>query len=388
MSESKHPTPQQQELIWRALSGLAGLVLVLLVLAGLGLVLYGVLFFQNVLIPLALAAVIAFMLDPLVEWLMRWGMSRNAAVVYVFLLVAVLFIGLVAFVLPRLYLEVVRISYLFPNLINWIELKWKLIYERHHGSNWWVQGDEVMNWLREKGPVFAKEAAQWLWQGVDRLFSAVSLLIGLAVVPLYVFYFLFEKPAIKANWRRYIPLRKSRLRDETVDILSEIRKYLEAFFHGQLINAVVLGTCATIGLSLAGVNSALLLGVMTGMLSLIPYLGVIASAGTAITVAYFQAGCWWWGFKEPGNWWFVLVVGAIYGLVHWCESWFITPRIQGKYTGLHPMTIIVSVLAWSLVLGGVLGALLAVPLTASLKVLMFRYVWGEDISQKQNQEKS
>jgi predicted PurR-regulated permease PerM len=161
-----------------------------------------------------------------------------------------------------------------------------------------------------------------------------------------------------------------------------VRHYLAAFFRGQLLNSLVLGMLATIGLSIAGVNYALLIGVMTCVLSLIPYLGVFLSGAAAVTVAYFQGGCWWWKF-EAGNWGYALVVMGIYVLVQQCEAWFITPKIQGKYTGLHPMTIIVSLLAWSVLLGGVLGALLAVPLTAILKVLMFRYVWGEDISHPQ-----
>jgi len=384
MSDSQYPTPFQREVLWKALTGLAVLVIVLLGLGVMSLLLYAVVFFQTVLIPLAIAALLAFIFDPIVEWLIRRGNSRTSAVAYVFVISGILTVGIIGFIIPMIYVETVRLIEGFPVFIQWIGQKWQLIYVRYHGSGWWIDGNQAVSWLQEKGPVFAKEVLLWAWSGVDRVLSAFSLVIGLIVIPIYVFYFLTLKPRIQQNWRKYIPLRKSKFREEVTEILIEVRNYLTAFFRGQLINSLVLGVLATIGLTLAGVNYALLLGVMTGVLSLIPYLGVFLSGTAAVTIAYFQAGSWWWKF-EGGNWGYSLVVLGIYVLVHQCEAWFITPKIQGKYTGLHPMTIIVSLLAWSVLLGGVLGALLAVPLTAVLKVLMFRYVWGEDIAHKNNQ---
>ena len=379
----EYPTPRQRELLWKALTGLAMVVFVGLGLGIFQLILGAIVFLQSVIIPLVVAALIAFVLDPVVEYLIRRGNSRTSAVVYVFVVAGILVIGVVAFIVPMIYVEFTRMMEGFPVFVMWIGQKWQSLYVRYHGAGWWIDGDQVVALLQEKGPAFVKEALLWIWKGVDRVLSAFSLVIGLVVIPIYAYYLLTLKPRIQQNWRKYIPLRKSKFREEVAEILVEVRVYLAAFFRGQLINSLVLGLFATVGLSLAGVHYALLLGVMTGILSLIPYLGVFLSGATAVGLAYFQNGCWWWKF-ESGNWGYALVVLGIYVLVQQCEAWFITPRIQGKYTGLHPMTIIVSLLVWSVVLGGVLGALLAVPLTAVLKVLMFRYVWGEDISHSHN----
>ena len=382
MSDEHYPTPRQKELLWKALTGLAMVVLIGLGFGIFRLILGAIVFLQSVIIPLVIAALIAFILDPCVEYFIRRGNSRTSAVAYVFMVAGIFVVGVVAFIVPMIYVELTRLMEGFPIFVKWIGQKWQELYVRYHGAGWWIDGNQAVAWLQEKGPVFAKEVFLWIWKGIDRVLSAFSLVIGLVVVPIYAYYFLTLKPRIQQNWRKYIPLRKSRFREEVTEILIDVRHYLAAFFRGQLINSLVLGVLATIGLTLAGVNYALLLGVMTGILSLIPYLGVFLSGTTAVTIAYFQGGCWWWKF-EPGNWGYALVVLGIYVLVQQCEAWFITPRIQGKYTGLHPMTIIVSLLAWSVLLGGVLGALLAVPLTAVLKVLMFRYVWGGDISQSQ-----
>lgn len=381
MSENL-PTAQQKEIIWKALASLAAFWLVVLGLGILGLILYGIVFFQSVLIPLAIAALLAFILDPVVEWLIRHDYSRRRSVGYVFILMGILAIGVIGFIVPTIYVEFTRMMAGFPIFVQWIGTKWQSLYVQYRGAGWWIDGNQVVAFLQDKGPAFIKEALLWMWGGIDRVLSAFSLVIGLAVIPVYVFYFLTLKPRIQQNWRKYIPLRKSKIREELAEILVEVRHYLAAFFRGQLMNSLVLGLLATLGLSIAGVNYAVLLGIMTGVLSLIPYLGVFLAGTIALTVAYFQGGCWWWKF-DPGNWGYVTLVFGIYLLVNQCEAWFITPKIQGKYTGLHPMTIIVSLLAWSVLLGGVLGALMAVPLTAVLKVLMFRYVWGEDISQSQ-----
>jgi predicted PurR-regulated permease PerM len=106
---------------------------------------------------------------------------------------------------------------------------------------------------------------------------------------------------------------------------------------------------------------------IAGTLSIVPYLGVVSSLVPALLVAYSQTN---------GNWGYVLLTAGVFCVVQLCEGMFISPKIMGDRTGLHPLTIIVSILVWSILLGGLLGAILAVPLTATLKVLLNRYVWS------------
>jgi predicted PurR-regulated permease PerM len=155
------------------------------------------------------------------------------------------------------------------------------------------------------------------------------------------------------------------LRDEVILVLSEINKYLVVFFRGQVLIGACIGTLTAFGLTVIGLKYGLLLGLMCGALSLIPYLGVVSSLLPSLVVAWTQTGSW----KLP-----VLVLG-VFAIVQACEGLFISPKILGDKTGLHPLTIILAILLWSLVLPGLLGAILAVPLTATLRVLMHRYVW-------------
>jgi len=125
---------------------------------------------------------------------------------------------------------------------------------------------------------------------------------------------------------------------------------------------------AIVGLSLfvfVRLDFSFLIGLMVGILCLIPYLGMILCIFPAVLIALAQYG----------DLWHPTLVLIVFIVAHNLDGIFISPKIIGNSVGLHPMTVITSVFAWTLVLGGLLGALLAVPLTATLKVLLRRYFW-------------
>jgi predicted PurR-regulated permease PerM len=109
-------------------------------------------------------------------------------------------------------------------------------------------------------------------------------------------------------------------------------------------------------------------------MGLIPYLGITLCWIPAVIIASVQDGSWL--VPAGAAWWvFPLIVTGIFVAVQQVDGLFITPKIVGESVGLHPMTVIVSVFVWSLLMGGLLGAILAVPMTATVKVLLRRYVW-------------
>ena len=128
-----------------------------------------------------------------------------------------------------------------------------------------------------------------------------------------------------------------------------------------LIDGLLIGTA----LLVMGLNFALLIGLGVAVLALIPYVGLTICWIPAVLIAVAQFGDW----THP------LIVTAIFVAMSNIESFFIAPRVVGGSVSLHPLTVILSVLIWSLVLGVLLGSLLAVPLTATIKVLLQRYVW-------------
>jgi predicted PurR-regulated permease PerM len=192
-----------------------------------------------------------------------------------------------------------------------------------------------------------------------------GLLLSLVLVPIVLFFFLKDSAEIAENWSRYLPLRASPLKSEIVSLVGEINSYLISFFRGQLLVSLIDGVLIAVALLVMGLDFAILIGVMVGLLGIIPYLGMMICYIPAVIIAAAQYGDW----MHP------LIVTAIFILANNLEGIFIAPKIVGESVGLHPLTVIVSVLAWSLILGGLLGALLAVPLTATIKVLLKRYFW-------------
>jgi predicted PurR-regulated permease PerM len=181
----------------------------------------------------------------------------------------------------------------------------------------------------------------------------------------YTFYFLLEKHAISSRWTDYLPVTDSRFKNELVFVLNSINNYLIAFFRGQVLVALCDGILYGLGFLLIGLPYALLIGFMAIFLTMIPFLGAIITCVTALAIALVQFGNW----SKP------LLVLVVFGCVQGMEGLFISPRIMGGRVGLHPVTIIIAVMAGTTLLGGLLGGILAIPLTAALRVVMFRYIW-------------
>jgi predicted PurR-regulated permease PerM len=229
-------------------------------------------------------------------------------------------------------------------------------------------------WVQTTLPVVFKNIWYFITSSVGGFLGVFGFLLSMIIVPVYLWYFLIESPNIAASWGDYVPLTKSAFKDEVVSALGEINGYLIAFFRGQLVVSLINGTATGLGLMIVGLDFGVLIGLLLCVLGIIPYLGIILCWVPAVVIASVQGGAGTWIPGDP--WWvFPLVVTGIFVVVQQIDGLFITPKIVGESVGLHPMTVIVSVFVWSLLMGGLLGAILAVPLTATLKVLLKRYVW-------------
>jgi predicted PurR-regulated permease PerM len=226
--------------------------------------------------------------------------------------------------------------------------------------------------LQRALPTLAEKLWDILKKSIGGFLGITGFLLSLILVPIYLFFLLKEKPRIEKRWKDYLPLRASPFKDEVAEVLSEINKYITAYFRGQLLVCVVDGILIGTALTLLGLNFAPLIGAMVVVLTMVPYLGIIICWVPAVLIAAFQWGDW----AHP------IGVTLIFIVIQNLEGIFYAPRIVGNYVGLHPMTVIVSIFVWGLIIGGVLGPLLAVPLTATIKVLLARYVWGRRLREE------
>ena len=230
-----------------------------------------------------------------------------------------------------------------------------------------VQGD----WLRTTLP---RLAWSFVTRSVGGFLGVFGFLLSLIIVPIYLYYFLIESKKIAESWGDYLPLRASAFKDEVIAAVEEINGYLIAFFRGQLLVSMINGTITGVLLVSFGLDGGILIGAVLCFLGIISAISALSSAGCQQS---FSRPCKTAapGFPPTTGGFYPTVITAIFILVNQIDGLFVTPKIVGESVGLHPVTVIVSVFVWGLLLGGLLGAILAVPLTATVKVLLRRYVW-------------
>jgi predicted PurR-regulated permease PerM len=386
-----HPTPFQTKSLWAAITSLSFLAVGASILLVGSLVVGAISFLQPVLTPIAVAAILAFLLEPVVKFSMRLGLSRLISIILVYLAFAAFFVGLLVYIIPPAYRQGNMLVKNFPVYMQKTQALTTRTFENLHrlSSLDFLQSDsteqppneqlsalvsqsikDAGTWVQQKIPDLAVESGRFLQRSLGGFLGVFGLLLSMILVPIFLFFFLKDSASIAENWSRYLPLRASPLKNEIVSLVGEINSYLISFFRGQLIVSLIDGFLISVALLVLGLDFAILIGLMVGVLGLIPYLGMMICYIPAVIIAAAQFGDW----THP------LIVTAIFILANNIDGIFIAPKIVGESVGLHPLTVIVSVLAWSLILGGLLGALLAVPLTATIKVLLKRYFWDRPAS--------
>lgn len=424
MNKEKHfPTQFQSKALWGAVTGLAILIVGALIVGLIWLTGSVLGFLQPVLVPLAVAGVIAYLLDPIVNWLqVKKRLSRFKAVAGVFGSFIVAAAILLAFIVPPVMKQlssehnaslsertVTKLRKLGENdavkpIVNYLlsdtskelsERKPLLDSDQKLAdqdlpsvlaeakSDVTFTDTQLAKILQENKESLSKFATSWLSAGTSKVLGMFGLLIGFVMVPIYLYYFLQESSAIKENWHNYVPLKASKFKTEVVETLSEINGYLISFFRGQVLVAFIDGILVGIALALFGLPFGLVIGIVMAIVGVIPFVGNIICLIPACIIAYvhFSSADNQWGFLAGNPLGHVGMVVAIFLVVQQINSLVTAPKIVGDSVGLHPMTVIFSMLFWSLLLGGFIGALLAVPLTAGVKVILRRYVWQKQLDQ-------
>jgi predicted PurR-regulated permease PerM len=215
---------------------------------------------------------------------------------------------------------------------------------------------QLRSHIRTLGPKIIEPATNVLTVAFSRTFSVVFAVVAAMMFPLFVFFLLKDFPRIIDAVDGLIPLR---YRDPARLIVREVDESLSAFLHGQFMVMLVLGTLYSVGYSIVGIPVAIGVGLLTGLLCFIPYVGAATGFVLALTLSVLD-------FQGAGR---VIGVAIVFAAVQLADTVFITPKILGGKLGLRPLWIIVALMAGGEMFG-FLGVLLAVPTTAVLKILI------------------
>lgn len=315
-----------------------------------------------VITPFAISAVLAYLGDPFVDRLEkfsigRWKFGRTVAVTIVFILMLSLLTIVLLIVVPLLVEQIRLLIHLIPRWIEWFSgtaLPWlagKFGFELKDFDS--AQFAQVLkDYWRE-----ISSAAFRVMDYISRGSMAVAaLLTNLILIPVVTFYLLRDwDPLIRATH----DLLPRNMEAEISRTIIEVDEVLGAFFRGQLMVMLALGIIYSIGLSVVGIELAVLIGMGAGLLSIVPYLGSIVGVLVAAGAAIFQ-------FQDVFH---LLMVLLVFGVGQGAEGMYLTPKLVGDRIGLHPVTVIFAVLAGGQ-LFGFLGILLALPVAAALNVLV------------------
>jgi predicted PurR-regulated permease PerM len=311
-----------------------------------------------VLTPFALAAIFAYLLVPGVDWIAarrigRFSIPRWAGALAMILLAALLLFGLLLLLIPVLQKEIAALQAKFPALVDLLNTRVAPRLAEWFGLQVQFNAATLRDLLTEKvgeQDFIAKTFAQLRTGG-----AAILGLVGLLfLVPAVLFYMLLDYHDFLRRIEVLIPRHWLGL---TMTMLSEIDSVLAQFLRGQLSVMLSLAVFYSVTLALAGFDTALPIGVLTGLLIFIPYVGFALGLVLALLAAALQFG----------NLYGFAAIAVIYGAGQLIESFILTPRLVGERIGLHPIAVIFALLAFGQVFG-FFGVLLALPASAALLV--------------------
>lgn len=320
------------------------------VLLGLGWLLFAL---RAVLTPFLVALVLAFLLDPTVDRVRRLVKSQVLAVSITLAVIVAACIGLALFVTPQLTREAARFARLMSEeLPRWQEQAQQTPWMRDLLDQ--VAATDPQRYLTSDNLLAAtRRMLPGFWQGVNNVFGWFLGLVGVFTMLIYLVFILIDEEDVKDNWEKLIPRAH---REEVVLIIGDLQRVMNLFFRGQLKIALVLMLVYTIGFSAIGLPLAIVLGMIAGVLSIIPYFSLLT-----VPVALLSAGLLALEQHRSLGPLMALVL-VVYAVAYGMDGMLLTPRIQGRNTGLRPQYILLSLSVWGSLMG-VAGMIIALPIT-------------------------
>lgn len=307
-----------------------------------------------ILAPFAIAAVFAYICDPAVNWLVARRIPRPAAVLLVILGAGAVLLLLMLILAPMFYREAVALIRRLPDFIELLNARVAPLLMTHVGVDVQLDAAFMRDWIAEHW-----DSAQDLIPIVlGQLRQGGLALLGVAaaifLVPVVMFYLLQDWPTLLAGLQTVIPRP---MLARTMRMINDIDRVLSEFLRGQLSVMLLLAVFYSAGLWLAGLRFALPVGVITGLLVFIPYVGFGGGLILAILTALLQAEGW-----PP-----LIGVAIVFSIGQLVESFVLTPYLVGERIGLHPLAVIFALMAFGQLFGFV-GVLVALPASAAILV--------------------
>ncbi len=305
---------------------------------------------KKVLAPFIVAAIAAYILMPVVNWLTERKFTRVKAIIIVYGIIALIIAVIVYYVFPLVLGELSQAGTLLPYYLQWLSDVERIIHRRYSAyMPPQVESAIIDNIGDINNQIFA------VMSGIIK--STISFMrqsVSFILSPIIAFYILKDSRYLS---RHFLMLFPGRYRETIRKLLLDIDRVIKGFINGQLLVALFVAVVTSISLYAIGLNFAIIIGIIAGVFNIVPYLGPIISGGLAVAVGLVQSP-----YKA-------LSALIVFLIVHQIEGGILSPRIVGENVGLHPVVVIFSLLVGEEFFG-MWGMLFSVPVTAALKVIL------------------
>ncbi|MEC7640613.1 MAG: AI-2E family transporter [Nitrospinota bacterium] len=316
---------------------------------------------RRVLTPFFIAFALAYLLDPLVDRMENCKIPRSAGIILLMTaFFLVIFLGGVLLT-PVMQTQVEKLTADVPVYIQTVQ-QWIAPFVEKLST---IDPAKTREFLNEGMKKFGElpfkimtSATSVLWSSLSGLVNIIFMVINLVIIPVAMFYLLRDFDELSKKCLALIP---PRFKDKILGVLEEINQVLAKFLRGQLMVATLMAGLYSIGLQIAGAPMSLLIGIVAGYANLVPYLGVLLGLVPASLLTYLH-------YQE---WFPVLMVLGVFGVVQALEGMVISPRLLGEQVGLHPVALMIAILIGAEFFG-LLGVLLAVPFAAVINIFLKR----------------
>lgn len=324
-----------------------------------GVLLCGLLYLlAPILSPFLIGVLLAYMGDPLVDRLERHKLSRTWGVVVVFALITLILVIMLLVLLPMLGKQLVHLYEMIPQVLDWLQtqaLPWIQLQFGLNDGFWHF--DQLKSAFSGQMGKTTDIVSSLLSTATASGLALLAWVANLLLIPVVSFYLMRDWDLMLSRLRSLLPRGREGL---VVQLFGECHEVLGAFLRGQLLVMLALGVMYATGLMVIGLELGLLIGVLAGLASIVPYLGVVVGVGAAMTAGLFQFGL------DPYP---LLGIAAVFVVGQMLEGMLLTPLLVGDRIGLHPVAVIFAIMAGGQ-LFGFTGILLALPVAAVIMVLV------------------
>lgn len=309
---------------------------------------------SKILFTVIISLIFSYLLNPIINYLERHNISRSLGIILLYIVVFGIIIAISISFIPRLGNELKEVLMVLPSYFSTITDFFKDLYDKYYNL------ENIAPIIENvEGLIFdnINRLQEVLLTSMTKLFTGVGSLlnrmISLVLIPILTFYFLKDKDKLINQVFLIIPKNK---RSEIKELLTQIDKSLSQFVRGRLILAIYVGVATTVVLLILDINFAIVIGLLTGIADIIPYFGPFLGFVPAVLFAFLDSA-------TKGIW-----VAVIFILIQWVENNVLGPKIIGDTTGLHPITVLLSLIIAGNIYG-VLGMVFVIPVVSILKIL-------------------